>query len=132
MSKGPGKRQRLIMDKLITLGEFEYFPLVSLLPARHKAKEYQALNRAAKILSNTGKVNLSYTSDYGRYLSIHHLGTKIITVPNPETGINPETGFYHRPIIDECVSVYSETENIKYTLTENLLSKLAVVKGGKQ
>jgi len=108
MSKGYGVCQRLIMDKLNSLGECDYIHLVDLLPNFYEAKNYQALNRAAKTLQKVGKLNLSYASRHYSakgfaFLVVHHIGTEIALVPNPKAGTERENGYRYPPVIYKCI-----------------------------
>ena len=68
MSRGPGKWQRLILDRV---AQGDWFYLVDLLPAGYTVSQYSALHRAACRLADAGKVI------YRMYLCGHkkvHLG----------------------------------------------------------
>ena len=54
MSRGPGKWQRAILNEL---GERECFYLLELLPVRYRKAHYNALNRAALVLLEKGKID---------------------------------------------------------------------------
>lgn len=59
MSRGPGKWQRLILDR-VAAGE--QFYLVDLLPAGYTKAQYNALHRAAVTLYEAGQISwVSYT-----------------------------------------------------------------------
>ena len=53
MSRGPGKWQRVILDR-VSSGGWHY--LSDLLPKRHTRAQYKALHRAMTTLENKGKI----------------------------------------------------------------------------
>jgi hypothetical protein len=62
MSKGPGKWQRAILERL---DQVDYFYLMELLPIDYYRTDYKALHRAAYQLAKTGKINIQ------RFMSEH-------------------------------------------------------------
>ena len=53
MSKGPGKKQKIILDKAAS---GEWFYLIDLLPKNYTEKEYQSLYRAFRALLEKGLI----------------------------------------------------------------------------
>src|SRR5262245_22492843 len=53
MSRGPGKQQRLILAEL---AKRDCFYLIELLPENYRKSEYNALNRAACTLADSGQI----------------------------------------------------------------------------
>lgn len=68
MSKGPGKWQRVILEVVAAEG---FCVVDDLLPPRAKRSDHSAINRAAHLLKNAGKVELALEQRQSKSLNAY-------------------------------------------------------------
>ena len=68
MSKGPGKWQRVILEAVVAAG---FCVVDDLLPPGAKRSDHSAINRAAHLLKNAGKVELALEQRQSKSLNAY-------------------------------------------------------------